>query len=1321
MRLTCKKIISLLLTLIFVANAVLAVVPCALAETEYDYLSLDTCYTVTPVEGVYDHTCLFVPESDGYYTFYSESEGAPAIVVAKNDLPNGIAHYSGEDDFNLTIPMYEGVTYFITTYLPDESIPYDFYVTKYTETPSIQIEDGKDITIHLTESVWLSAYFMPSHVEVADEITWTIDDESVGTIDTDGDFQALLTGDTTVTATTEMGLTSSITIHVVDFPSIEAEKNVQISLLDSMAYESFTFVPKETGLYRIESANSKRSPGCSLVKCLPEGGYEPVNSVYSNLDGHNFRLQETLTAGSKYILMIALYGSYRNDSFTISIKKMNEATSVSIDQGDSIAKTKYEYCQLSASFLPTNSLEQSYIWYSEDDTIASVSKNGLLNFNKVGKTTIWVETENGLCDSIAVETISPNTISLNEKVSLTYEKGVTYQYYSFTPAEDGVYSLHSEGDYDTSVALLDEDGQELEYDDDGGHGYNFRLDSSLTAGKTYVYEITCEDHSKTAQFDVQLLKLDYPTSIVVTPNPISDHIRSSTELEYRFEPEYSIQIPVSFTSDDEDIAFYDDGYIFFVNVGSTYIHATTDTGLDVSIPVTVNPPKEAVLGKNSGTLALNEEGHVYTFTPEQDGTYMFYSKSAFDIALAITLENNELIASDDDSGEERNFLLRTTLTGGETYLLFIGNYEYDSVVPYEFYIEKLSNPTAISFAEGSSVSTYPQAQQIFNVIYSPANSIQEELAWTIDDEELGYIYSSENACLFVGSKPGETTIHAKSESGLETSCKITVLQPETILVGDSKTVFDDSSDPDTIVFSFTPTERGYYEFYSTGTVNADGYVYSATGSSYCDSSTDPDGKNFHCVGYLYNDVEYYLACFVDDDIPTPFDVHLIKQTPATSIKIVQGETIYGHPNGHTYLDYAFYPEHSSAENITWKSSDLSVAQVDEDGIVGFVGIGEANITVTSQNNLSATCHVVVTDYPSISDGETKSIPLNAQNEVSETYRFVPEETGDYLIKTADSGRYYFNILSEDFDGIKQEYSEYNEGGLTLACRFEKGETYYIEVQGWNLDENAQDVKISLTKEEPLTSISFQCGKSASMDLLQQAYFSILSSPNNAYINEHNIQWTISDPAVASINNYGVVTALKEGTFTLTAKYNGCTASCSITVDEPDWLSLQCAKDVKLNPLCTTVYRFIAPCNGSYTFYSFGPCDTNCKIYNEDLLPIAKDEDSGVNENFKLTYNLTAGETCYLCIDLDGYNYLDAAIMVSLSDKEVKAYYPTAKKGDLDNNGSIDLKDVLALRKNIAGIDENIAFDAANVLSDTLLDLKDVLLLRKYIAKQIPSI
>ena len=139
------------------------------------------------------------------------------------------------------------------------------------------------------------------------------------------------------------------------------------------------------------------------------------------------------------------------------------------------------------------------------------------------------------------------------------------------------------------------------------------------------------------------------------------------------------------------------------------------------------------------------------------------------------------------------------------------------------------------------------------------------------------------------------------------------------------------------------------------------------------------------------------------------------------------------------LTATIYPDSATNKTVTWKSSDKTVATVDESGLVTAVGNGTANITATTEDgNFKATCQVTVE---------------------------IPE--------------------------------------LTLS-----------------LDKS----ELTLTQTEE-----------------QQKLTATVSDP------EEKVTWLSSDPFVATVTRDGTVTAIANGTATITASARDKTASCTVEV------------------------------------------------------------------------------------------------------------------------------------------------------------------------------
>jgi streptogramin lyase len=126
------------------------------------------------------------------------------------------------------------------------------------------------------------------------------------------------------------------------------------------------------------------------------------------------------------------------------------------------------------------------------------------------------------------------------------------------------------------------------------------------------------------------------------------------------------------------------------------------------------------------------------------------------------------------------------------------------------------------------------------------------------------------------------------------------------------------------------------------------------------------------------------------------------------------------------------PENASYKVVTWTSSDTSVATVSDDGTVTGVTPGEATITATTRNGLSASCALTVTDEYTVTfldwDGAVLVERIVLHKEDAEPPQD-PERTGytftgwdvDFssvtrdLTVTAQYSINYYNVIFADHD------------------------------------------------------------------------------------------------------------------------------------------------------------------------------------------------------------------------------------------------------------------------------------------------------------------
>lgn len=92
------------------------------------------------------------------------------------------------------------------------------------------------------------------------------------------------------------------------------------------------------------------------------------------------------------------------------------------------------------------------------------------------------------------------------------------------------------------------------------------------------------------------------------------------------------------------------------------------------------------------------------------------------------------------------------------------------------------------------------------------------------------------------------------------------------------------------------------------------------------------------------------------DGSTVVKTHTIKveKVPVTSVEIITEAGLSLGIGGTTSLEYKVNPENATYKDVTWTSSDTTVATISADGMISGLKEGTATITVTSTDNASAT-------------------------------------------------------------------------------------------------------------------------------------------------------------------------------------------------------------------------------------------------------------------------------------------------------------------------------------------------------------------------------
>ncbi len=217
---------------------------------------------------------------------------------------------------------------------------------------------------------------------------------------------------------------------------------------------------------------------------------------------------------------------------------------------------------------------------------------------------------------------------------------------------------------------------------------------------------------------------------------------------------------------------------------------------------------------------------------------------------------------------------------------------------------------------------------------------------------------------------------------------------------------------------------------------------------------------------------------------------------------------------------------SQMTNVVWTSEDPTIANVDFSGKVTGVADGETTITAASiDGKYKASCKVSVSSVLISMSFETSSVEMQKGTKTTLKLLLTPANldgvkltwmSGDPKVATVDNG-----VVTAVGNGSTSIIVS-ADTGINAVCTI----NVVTNVTGVSLDVS----KLTLRKGE-----SHQ--------------FTVSILPEGA--STPNMEWSSSNPSVATVNAQGVVVAVSGGSTVITAKTeNGKTATCNVMVTSP---------------------------------------------------------------------------------------------------------------------------------------------------------------------------
>ena len=260
------------------------------------------------------------------------------------------------------------------------------------------------------------------------------------------------------------------------------------------------------------------------------------------------------------------------------------------------------------------------------------------------------------------------------------------------------------------------------------------------------------------------------------------------------------------------------------------------------------------------------------------------------------------------------------------------------------------------------------------------------------------------------------------------------------------------------------------------------------------------------------------------------DTHMITVEPLVPVeKITLDSEMTFTTSGLHELEYTIEPANASIQDLEWESTDEAVAKVQYSSgryVLYAYKNGTTTITATATDGsgVTASCEVTVNiNYPvqgiSLNHdaktftkaGETLQLTATIYPD-SATNKTVTWKSSDEKVATVDES----GLVTAVGNGTANITATTEDGNYTATCKVT------VEIPELTLSLDKSELTLTQTEE-------------------QQKLTATVSDP------EEKVTWLSSDPFVATVTRDGTVTAIANGTATITASARDKTASCTVKV------------------------------------------------------------------------------------------------------------------------------------------------------------------------------
>lgn len=290
--------------------------------------------------------------------------------------------------------------------------------------------------------------------------------------------------------------------------------------------------------------------------------------------------------------------------------------------------------------------------------------------------------------------------------------------------------------------------------------------------------------------------------------------------------------------------------------------------------------------------------------------------------------------------------------------------------------------------------------------------------------------------------------------------------------------------------------------------------------------------------------------------------------------------------------------------VNWSSSNAEVATVDQNGLVTGLKAGTATITATAteDSNITATAIISVTKSTTLyylapvswsgvwvyfykDDNHYYSVkaPTEAMTKL---------DASDYLVDGAAIDASKYNLYSITVPDTNADYAIFdsasgvwtknqdpaqNKGGRATAPEGKNG--YY----------NSNETAVLVTRKAPTSIAVTPATNTIASNQTVQLTATATYNDNTTEDISGTVTWTSSDTSIATVSSNGLVTAVKEGSVTITAAVAGTALSSTATVTVKNAAPTSLSLDPSSTELLVGTTATLTP--------SYKPANVNASLVN----------------------------------------------------------------------------------------------------------------------------